>query len=262
MSRIEVPWRKQPQQRVKVSFNRMEDKYVWYPGANRATPVGNISTDVTFEGRAFNGSSSASNYWLGSNTKVISALDVWTMGTVINTFSGAVLGGLAAIGERGSSGNDIIKITFCEQTQTDNSSGVVIRNSAGTLNRINGTKVINDGRTHTVVASKFSATLMELWIDGVSQGTLTNSYPGSGFTGSTPLLIGNDLQGPTNASGISLAFVIPNFAWSPDVIQKFSDNPWSIFVPIESRQRLVSIASGFSAAWSRPGSRIIGTGVH
>lgn len=224
------PWDQQPSGDPGLDPNWCPPGSVVCTPFRGATRVAGASTTVTRAGTGF-ATPSAGNYWQASASKVISNLDRFTLAVYFQHSRAATSGGYTLFGERGSSGNDILKIVCGENGHSGNGIGAVIRNTAGSLQRITpaGTTV-NDGVPHTAVLVKRAANSWILYLDGVQVGQNTTNLPGSGFTGSTPLNICYDLQDSSKAfEGVVLAVATPNYPWTAEQIREWANNPWQVF---------------------------------
>lgn len=219
------------------------------PAQGNAIRIGDPVVTVNRSGLAF-GTPSSANYWRASNVKILSNLDSFTFGVVFETTVAAVTSGYTVFGERGSSGNDILKIVQGESGISNNGISVVIRNAAGTLTRLVSSIVTNDGMPHTVIVVKRAANDWRLYIDGVLAATNTTNLPGSGFTALTPLNIANDVQDSKGFSGVNLAFAMPGYSYSAAEAAALSRNPWQLF---ENRRRTLISVAGSAADTSLAG---------
>lgn len=235
---------------------------VWFPGSP-IDRVGSPSVAPAAGGVAFVGSSSASNLWQASGSKLLSNRDVFTLIAFARSTQGVTPGGWCVVGERGASGNDIFKITAGENSYNASQFGIVIRNTAGTLERVfnSGAASIFDGRVHMAAAVKRAANDIALVVDGVQEASTSASFSGSGFTGSTPLTIANDIQDAKAFDGVLLAIAVPGFAYSIGELKELYRNPWQLFepqriwVPVSAggggatESRTVSVSGVGDAAW-------------
>lgn len=91
-------------------------------------------------------------------------------------------GGRASYSERGSSGNDILKLGFTSGGGTG--CELTYRNDGGTLSQLRGNKAINDGRMHQIVGRKVG-TALTVWVDGILDNSATFGSASDAFTDAT-----------------------------------------------------------------------------
>lgn len=150
-------------------------------------PVGGITPSFYGGQRGAFGFTGLSQGIKVSGTKTVAGLNNWTISLwQSNTFPVAAGGGVAFYGERGTSGNDILKIcTGDTASTTPLAAEVIIRDDAATILRVDGTILINDGKFHHLVATKSGTTVL-LFTDSKPDGGSAGNWLGTNnFTDAT-----------------------------------------------------------------------------
>lgn len=130
------------------------------------------------------------DYVLVSPNKILSGLTNMSILVWINTASTTEH---AIYTERGSSGADILKLTMQNTSQTPGAIELTFRDTASTLNRVQGTLLVNNSDWHFVAMTK-QGTAVVLYVDGQQDTTGTLTATDTFTQGTTDSRIGGDQQ--------------------------------------------------------------------
>lgn len=169
-----------------------------------------------------------------SGTPILAGLANWTIIAIARTASTSDPNGLALYTERGTTGNDLLKLQRAD-TSTNaslNTFGLIYRDNAGILNRIGSIGVITDDKYHHFAITK-AGTAIRLYLDGVfnNSGTLT---AGDTMTDATLRgVIGADPSTSTDGwVGPIVGVWLYQRALSDADIARHFANPWFVRRPI------------------------------
>jgi hypothetical protein len=115
---------------------------------------------------------------------------IWGIAELNNSIPGGLVNGASLYGERGSSGNDIIKLDFSYSSAAFDNMEIVLRDDAGTLLKVNtAVDGSRDGMFHSWAGTKIGnggSNNVTLWKDGQihAQGSWTgvDSYTDATLT--------------------------------------------------------------------------------
>lgn len=171
----------------------------------------------------------ASNQYAVANAgPILIAGTTWTIAAAINTTQSNVAGGRAVYAERGSSGNDILKLETTDNT-TPNGTILTYRNDGGTLLQVRlggSTNNINDGAWHYLAATRLG-TAVTLYRDGGIASTSGTWSGTDNFTNATiQAWIGADQGGTSTTAwnGQLDDIIILNRAWSAAEVWAWLDS--------------------------------------
>lgn len=156
--------------------------------------------------------------------------------------TGTPAAGRVAYCERGSGGNDILKIG---QRQTNAGAEFTWRNNGGTLKQIFGSRTINDGMVHQITGRQRSTTDMHLFVDGFQEGS---AVPGTlSFTDADiETWVAGD-KGDSSAIWSASGSVLQIYAWrralSDEEIRWLSREPYAFIQPPAPYRRLFLAAA-------------------
>lgn len=144
---------------------------------------------------------SASSRVTLSTARTIGGNDTWTASAWVQTTASSSVGGRPVYCERGSAGNDILKIDSLDTTSTTQAI-LTYRNDAASIVQVRGATAINDGARHHIVITKDAAQNLSLYVDGkldVGSTTFVGANPNNFTDATVQTWLGADLGGGTGA---------------------------------------------------------------
>lgn len=201
----------------------------------------------THAGRTVNATGASSARVTAKSTGPILGGNVdLTIAAGIVTRSTAPANGGALYCERGSAGNDILKITTAA-----NVFNAVYRNDGATLITVSGTGAMNNGAFQHAVIRKIG-TAWTVWRNGVNEASGTFGSGSDAFTdASVESWIGCDKADTTNSQ--YNGHILYCYGWKRGLtaaeIAALYDNPWQFSRPIQRRIYVNVAAAG--GGWGR-----------
>ena len=176
-----------------------------------STPMtGAIGMAPTSRGRARSGTWDTSNYITIRDAPILGALSNWTVMASIQTTAASTANGRPFYCERGSSGNDILKLDSNPNSQAGK-LGITFRDDAGTLfQQWSSLTIVNDGYIKTLTITR-NGNRFRGWIENtptIDQTSVTTSN----FTdASVSTRIGSDKGDASAAAGV--ASIVSILGW-------------------------------------------------
>jgi hypothetical protein len=226
---------------------------VFNAAVRNARAVGSATIRTTRDGFGFS-TIGNSDYWVASDTALISTSPTWTILTVLSgTSTNNPTGGVAFYAERPND-TQIIKLGMGDG-QT-NSAVLVVRDLQGNLVLQRGTADVrtDTGKPRVVVGTRRGPADHRLYVNGRFDVSNTTNVGGS--FGATNATIGNDPNDLRSfLAGASLPLVLVwNRSLSDAEIAQVSANPWQVFSGriVLDTARLVGLMSTVSQTAGTP----------
>lgn len=194
-------------------------KFCVYPGSalkdfvsGAATPMtGGVSILPTSRGIARSGTWDTSNYVTVRDAPVLGAFNNWTVMACIQTSAAATANGRPFYCERGSSGNDILKLDSNPTAQAGK-LGITFRDDAGTLfQQWSSLTIVNDGYVKTLTITRNGSTFQG-WIENSKTLNQTSATTSNFTNASVASRIGSDKGDASAAAGAASVVWVAGWA--------------------------------------------------